>query len=339
MKKHANIPIFIPHLGCPNNCVFCNQRSISGRQSFDVSEVESQIEGALSTLSEDTFKEIAFFGGSFTGIDRDLMIYLLKVGKRYIDDGKVSGIRLSTRPDYIDKERLEILKAHGVSAVELGLQSMDDAVLSTSKRGHTAAAAEKACALIKEYGFELVGQMMIGLPASTPESEMYTAKRICEMGADAARIYPTVVFYGTELCDMARAGEYTPLSDEEAVIRTKNVLEIFDSSSVRCIRVGLCASENLADESEVFGGANHSAVGELAMGEVYYDRICEKLGESGEYKGKNLTIFGAKGSTSKIAGQNRRNKIRICEKYGFNKIKILEKNEIIGYNIILDVYS
>ncbi len=340
MKKHVNIPIFIPHLGCPNNCVFCNQRSISGRQSFNPSEVEPQIEQALSTLSDDTEREIAFFGGSFTGIDRGLMLYLLGIGKKYIDDGKVSGIRLSTRPDYIDCERLEILSRYGVRAVELGLQSMDDGVLTASKRGHTSADAERACALVKEYGFELVGQMMIGLPSSDAQKEIYTARRICELGADGARVYPTVVFYNTELCEMARKGAYPPLTQEEAVMRTKDVLGVFDSYGVPCIRVGLCASENLSDEDEVYGGANHSAVGELAMGELYFERICQSLDEmGGDFAGKTLTVYASRGSTSKVSGQNKRNKIRLSKKYGFNKIKILEKSEIIGYNIILDVDS
>ena len=337
MKKHVNIPIFIPHLGCPNNCVFCNQRSISGRQSFDPSEVTGQIESVLATLGEDTEREIAFFGGSFTGIDRELMIYLLEVAKGYIDRGEVSGIRLSTRPDYIDRERLDILARYGVRTVELGLQSMDGSVLRATKRGHSAADAERACALVKEYGFELIGQMMVGLPCSTPESEIYTAQRICDMGADGARVYPTVVFYNTELCEMAKQGEYLPLTDADAVERTKNVLDVFERRGIPCIRVGLCASENLSDEDEVYGGANHSAVGELAMGELYFERICAELDKYGDISGKNLTISVSLRSTSKAAGQNRRNKIRICEKYGVNKIKILEKSEIIGYNIILDV--
>lgn len=337
MKKHVNIPIFIPHLGCPNNCVFCNQRSISGRQSFDPSEVTGQIESVLATLGEDTEREIAFFGGSFTGIDRELMIYLLEVAKGYIDRGEVSGIRLSTRPDYIDRERLDILARYGVRTVELGLQSMDGSVLRATKRGHSVADAVRACALVKEYGFELIGQMMVGLPCSTPESEIYTAQRICDMGADGARVYPTVVFYNTELCEMAKQGEYLPLTDADAVERTKNVLDVFDRRGIPCIRVGLCASENLSDEDEVYGGANHSAVGELAMGELYFERICAELDKYGDISGKNLTISVSLRSTSKAAGQNRRNKIRICEKYGVNKIKILEKSEIIGYNIILDV--
>ena len=337
MKKHVNIPIFIPHLGCPNNCVFCNQRSISGRQSFDPSEVTGQIESVLATLGEDTEREIAFFGGSFTGIDRELMIYLLEVAKGYIDRGEVSGIRLSTRPDYIDRERLDILARYGVRTVELGLQSMDGSVLRATKRGHSVADAVRACALVKEYGFELIGQMMVGLPGSTPESEIYTAQRICDMGADGARVYPTVVFYNTELCEMAKQGEYLPLNNADAVERTKNVLDVFDRRGVPCIRVGLCASENLSDEDEVYGGANHSAVGELAMGELYFERICAELDKYGDISGKDLTISVSLRSTSKAAGQNRRNKIRICEKYGVNKIKILEKSEIIGYNIILDV--
>ncbi|MBO5845180.1 MAG: radical SAM protein, partial [Clostridia bacterium] len=281
--------------------------------------------------------EIAFFGGSFTGIDRELMIYLLDLAKGYIDRGEVSGIRLSTRPDYIDRERLDILSRYGVSAVELGLQSMDQQVLDVAKRGHSVADAERACALIKEYGFELIGQMMVGLPGADPASEVYTAERICDMGADGARVYPTVVFYNTELCEMAKQGAYTPLETSDAVQRTKRVLEVFDRRGVPCIRVGLCASENLSDEDEVYGGANHSAVGELAMGELYFDKICAELDKCGDISGRSLTISVAERATSKVAGQNRRNKLRICEKYGVNKIKILEKNEIIGYNIILDV--
>ena len=338
MKKHINIPIFIPHLGCPNNCVFCNQRSISGHLSFDRSSVDSEIKEVLSTLSGDTYREIAFFGGSFTGIDRELMIYLLEVAKRYVDAGEVQGIRLSTRPDYISEEILDILRAYGVTAVELGIQSMSQSVLDASKRGHNTEVTERACALVKRYGFELVGQMMIGLPGADAETEKYTARRICEMGADYARVYPTVVFYETELCDMARCGEYIPLSDEEAVMRTKEVLRVFDSFDVPCIRVGLCASENLSDETAVYGGANHSAIGELAMGELYYEKICEWLDKNPEKRGPELVIYGGIGTTSKISGQNKRNKIRICKKYGISKIKILEKSEIIGYNIILDTF-
>lgn len=334
--RHINIPIFIPHMGCPNRCVFCDQRSISGKRMFDETKVREEIEGVLATAKEDDEAEIAFFGGSFTGIDRALMCRLLDMAQEYIERGRVSGIRLSTRPDYIDREVLELLSLYGVKHIELGLQSMDDGVLATTRRGHDAACAERACRLVKEYGFSLVGQMMIGLPSSSVEKEQATAERLCELAVDAVRIYPTVVFRGTELCEMAKVGLYVPLSDGEAILRTKTALRVFVEQGIPCIRVGLCASERLSSD-EVFGGANHSAIGELAMGELYYDLICEKLNGMGEISGKNAVIYVSKGSTSKVIGQKKKNYERILKKYSLNRIKVLEKNEILGYNIIIDL--
>ena len=335
--KHVNIPIFIPHLGCPNNCVFCNQRSISGKQEFCRESAEEEIKNALLTVGEDWETEIAFFGGSFTGIDRELMIFLLDTAQKYIDCGKVKSIRLSTRPDYINDEILTILSCYGVKTIELGLQSMDDKVLEASKRGHTAEVGEKACKLVKKYNFSLVGQMMVGLPLSTPESELYTAELLCRLGVDAVRIYPTVVFYETELCSMAEKGEYTPISNEEAVYRTKELLKVFDRNNVECIRVGLCASENLSSDEAVFGGANHSAIGELAMGEVYYDKMCQLIENCGSAEGKKLTFYVSQGSTSKAIGQKRKNAERIMKKYSPLGIKVVEKNHISGYNIEMDI--
>lgn len=335
MKNHVNIPIFIPHLGCPNQCVFCNQRAISGQSDFCAEAVEGKIRQALSTVPAGCEREIAFFGGSFTGIDRELMTSLLACAAEFVERGEASGIRLSTRPDYIDGEILAILKRYPVRTVELGLQSLDDRVLAATRRGHTAACAERACREVVQAGFSLVGQMMIGLPASDGESERQTARKICGLGADAVRVYPTVVFRDTELAGMTGSGEYVPLTCEEAVRRTKDVLMIFDGAGIPCIRVGLCAGESLSDPEQVLGGANHSAIGELAMGEVYYERLCRALDKAG-YSGGTLTVYVAVGAVSRASGQNRRNKVRICEKYGFEKIKVLEKNEIIGYNIILE---
>ena len=335
MPRHINIPVFIPHLGCPNACVFCNQRSISGHMTFDPSSVEREIDEALSTVSADDECEIAFFGGSFTGIDRALMVELLEKAQKYIDMGRVSSIRLSTRPDYINDEILDILSRYGVRTVELGLQSLSDRVLIASGRGHDAACAERACRAIKARGFELIGQMMIGLPMSDTESEMMTAKKIIELGADGARVYPTVVFKDTVLADMTYSGSYFPLTDEEAVERTANVLDIFDRAAVPCIRVGLCASENLSDEECVVAGANHSAIGEMAMSELYFRRLCGELDKI-DIDGGELTVFVSRGSVSKAVGQKKRNKIKISEKYGITRIKVLEKKEIIGYNIIIE---
>ncbi len=334
-KRHVNIPIFIPHIGCPNACVFCNQRSISGHMDFDPTTVDAEIAEALATVGEGAVCEIAFFGGSFTGIDRDLMLYLLGVAQKYIDEGRVEGIRMSTRPDYIDDRVLSDLSRFTVKTIELGLQSLDDKVLTASGRGHDAECALRACRAVKAAGYELIGQMMIGLPSSTPESEMMTARLICEAGADGARVYPTVVFYDTELACMAERGEYLPLTTEAAVERTKNVLSVFADADVPCIRVGLQASENLADESKVMGGASHSAIGELAMGELYFERICREIERRG-ISGGDLVIYVSRGSVSKAVGQKKRNKERICQKYGIRRIKVLEKSDVLGYNIILD---
>ena len=258
MKKHVNIPIFIPHLGCPNQCVFCNQRSITGHKDFDPESVVWLIEEALSTIPNDTEKEIAFFGGSFTGIDYALMCRLLDIAYSYVKTGRVASIRCSTRPDYINEKILDKLKASGVSVIELGLQSIDENVLKTCKRGHTFIQEKTAVKMIKERGFSLVGQMMIGLPGSTLEKEKETAEFICESGADGARIYPTVVFKDTELCHMAECGEYTPLDLEDAIFRTAEVLKIFNDHKVKVIRVGLCASENLSSPDSYFAGPNHT---------------------------------------------------------------------------------
>ena len=335
MKKqnHRNIPIFIPHLGCPNMCVFCNQRSISGKQSFCRDSVRREIDEALSTIEKDAEVEIAYFGGSFTGIDRELMIYLLDVAEEYIQKprenrAKVIGIRMSTRPDYIDGEIMEILSRYHVKTVELGLQSMRDEVLFASKRGHSSADAERACRFIKDAGYSLIGQMMIGLPGSTLEDEIYTAKKICEMGADGARIYPTVVFYDTELADMAAKGEYEMLSVDEAVMRSKEVLKVFNESRVECIRIGLCASDNLLDEGKVMGGANHPSLGELVMGEEYFDRMSAMADNivAQEEPGGVITFTVPRGDMSKAVGQRGKNRTRLEEKYKNHKIVIKEAN-------------
>ncbi len=322
MKKHVNIPIFIPHLGCPNQCVFCNQRSISGVSKFDVSDVIPTIESALATVGPEADVEIAFFGGSFTGIDRSLMLELLDIAYSYVLSGRVQSIRCSTRPDYIDEEILEILRSHGVRVIELGLQSVSDRVLNVTKRGHTADDCERACRLVKEKGFSLVGQMMIGLPASTPKEEFETADFIISVGADAARIYPTVVFKETELCRMCGVGEYTPLSVDESVKRSAPVLKKLRDAGVEVIRIGLCASENLVDDNTYYAGPNHPALGELIESELYYQGIAEEIAKYPD--AKNITVTVRKGELSKVIGQHRSNKTRLINEFGLTGLKFRE---------------
>lgn len=341
MEKHINIPIFIPHEGCPNSCVFCNQRTITGQENHADRDIKKEIDKALSTYEGKAENaEIAFFGGSFTGIDRALMVRLLDDAYEYVKSGRVSSIRLSTRPDYISEEILDILKARGVTHIELGIQSASDKVLCASKRGHTFADTEKACRLINEYGFILGGQMMIGLPSSTVEDEICTAEKIAELGCKEARIYPTVVFYDTELCRMAKNGSYTPLSVDDAVERCYAAYHALTSHPlnkdhpIKVLRIGLHASENLADESKVYAGANHPAMGELVMNRKYRASVFEMLEHYKKhpelgYKGKTLIIKCHTSELSKVIGQKKANKTlfrKVALEIGFSDVKIVGDN-------------
>lgn len=336
MKKHVNIPIFIPHLGCPNQCVFCNQRTISGVESFDISRVRIEINEALATVDTSQEAEIAFFGGSFTGIDKELMISLLKLANEYILCGRVKSIRCSTRPDYIDDDILDILNEYKVDTIELGLQSTSDKVLMLSKRGHLRFDEEKACRLIVERGFNLVGQMMIGLPGSTLDDEIETARFIIESGAVGARIYPTVVFRDTELCDMSKRGEYSPIGLQEAIERSAVILEMFHSNGIHVIRIGLCASENLSDEEKYYAGPNHPALGEMIEAALFYNRISRSLDKRHSYIGEALRIYVAPGCLSKAIGQKKSNKERLIREYGFKDVKFKEDNRLSGYELMIE---
>ena len=331
MSRHVNIPIFISHLGCPNQCVFCNQRHISGVQDFCPGDVDKLIKEALATVNNDDEVEIAFFGGSFTGIDRDLMISLLETSYKYVEMGKVESIRCSTRPDYINEEIVGILKKYGVKTVELGLQSCSDNVLKASKRGHNFEAERDACEIIVDSGLNLVGQMMIGLPGSDIESEIESARFIINSGAVGARIYPTVVFRDTELYHMTLSGEYKALSIDEAVERSALVLELFINAGVRVIRIGLQASEGLSSKESYYAGPNHAALGELVENRLYYNKISKKLSDMHLSGDEKIDIFVARGALSKAVGQKKQNKIRLAEKY--RNIRFFESENLAGYDI------
>lgn len=334
--RHVNIPVFIPHLGCPNQCVFCNQRFISGVQEFRAADLSRIIDEALSTISPCDEVEIAFFGGSFTGIDRDLMIDLLKIASSYISDGRVSALRCSTRPDYINEEVLDILSLYGMKTIELGLQSVSEDVLALSKRGHGFQEEKTACKLIVSRGFSLVGQMMIGLPGSTPESEEKTADFIISSGALGARIYPTVVFRDTELCEMALSGVYEPLSVEQAIKRSAAVMKKFIKANVDVIRVGLCSSENLSGDETYYDGPNHPALGELVENELYFELIKDKLSKV-DPTDKKIIVSVARGNLSKAIGHKKKNKLRLKNELLISNIDFCESEELSKYDLIVSV--
>ena len=276
----GNISVFIPHIGCPNICSFCDQRRISGSAAApSPDEAEEMIRSAFDRMpAEDrAHSEIAFFGGSFTAIPRDYMEALLSRAEKYLMKSRADGfggIRLSTRPDCIDDEILGLLKEYGVTAIELGAQSMCDRVLEMNRRGHTAEDAVRSAALIKKYGFEMGLQIMAGLYGSSPEDDIYTMRRAAECSPDTVRIYPTVILRGTYLAELYERGEYVPYPFEKCVEVCAEMLQYFTARHIRVIRLGLHAEETL--EKNRIGGYYHPAFAELVRSELFR-RAEEKL--------------------------------------------------------------
>ncbi len=335
--KHINIPIFVPHLGCPHNCVFCNQKTITGNCGFDINSIEKTVDDALSSIDfKKTDVQIAFFGGSFTGIERSLMTEILSRAEKYVKIGAVSSLRLSTRPDYINAEILGILSEYSVKTIELGIQSTSDRVLLASGRGHTAEDSKNASLLIKKYGFELVGQMMIGLPLSDLPSEIKTAEDIVKFGADAARIYPTVVFADTALEMLTLNGKYQPLEIKDAAKRSAKVYKIFNDNSVDVIRIGLCETDGLRSEKKI-GGAYHPALGELCMNEFYLLKITEKLAKLNLTGVSEIEILTAPRTLSQAIGQKKCNLTELSNKYPNIKITFSESITIPSKNVEIKI--
>ncbi|MDR4505225.1 MAG: radical SAM protein [Candidatus Scalindua sp.] len=281
MKKHSNIPIFIPELACPHKCVFCDQEKISGRRSIPgPGDVKGIVEQYLETMPGNRTVTIAFFGGSFTGIPLVLQEQYLKEAFRFVMNGKISGIRLSTRPDYINGAVLELLRKYGVTIIELGVQSTNREVLSKSGRGHTFEDIRNAADLICKNGFELGLQMMIGLPEDTYKKSIQTANDIVSFGARNVRIYPAIVVKGTALEKLYHAGKYIPLTLEQAVEWTKNIVHIFEKNNVSIIRMGLHPSEELVIGKSFIAGPYHASFKEMVMTKIWEENINSKLNEN-----------------------------------------------------------
>ena len=281
--KHKTIPVFVPHMGCPNDCSFCNQKKITGTDTKVTEEVvENQIKEALITVSSDDFVEIGFFGGSFTGIERDTQNKFLKIAKKYVDMGNVNAIRLSTRPDYIDDDILNNLKDFGVTTIELGAQSMDDSVLLKNRRGHTYDDIVKASRLIKEHKISLGIQMMTGLFGDSDETCMKSLEKIVALHPDCVRIYPTLVLRDTYLHQLYEEGVYTPQTLDDAVKLCADLKERFDEENIPVIRIGLMTSDNINPDVDVVAGPYHPSIGELVLSEIYLRKILKEIKENAE---------------------------------------------------------
>lgn len=325
--KHANISIFVPHIGCPNRCSFCDQHSITGCVSAPTNEdVDRAVAIAITSKNyRPEHTEIAFFGGSFTAIQDDYRRSLLKAAAKWVENGTVCGIRISTRPDAIDDEILLQCKQYHVSSIELGAQSLEDEVLQKNHRGHTAQDVVAASRKIKEYGFSLGLQMMTGLFGDCEEYALETAQKIIELGPDTVRIYPTIVFRNTALARLYEQGEYRPQTVEEAVQLGATLLQLFHEAHIPVIRFGL----HTVRQEDFLAGPWHPALRELCESEWYYRLLTERLKEKGPY-----WVRVSKSAVSKMVGQQKENLKRL-EKAGY-RCRVRGSEDLKEYEIEIE---
>lgn len=316
------IPVFVPQLGCPHQCVFCNQRRITGRLSpVTAGDVKRIIDQAAAFLPDGGKRQLAFYGGSFTAIPVPQQEALLGAAREGIERGQIDAIRLSTRPDAIDGNVLRRLERFGVETVELGAQSMDDTVLRLSGRGHTASDVERASKLLKGAGFQLVLQMMTGLPGDTAEKDLETARRLIALEPDGVRIYPTVVVRDSPLYELWQAGRYAEHTVEDAVAVCARLVPLFEEAGVAILRLGLNPSEELSAGAAA-AGAYHPALGELVRARVWRDRAEKAL--EGVAAGSCVTLLVPPGMRSQMSGQHRENLLWLAERFALAQIRVAE---------------
>lgn len=323
MKRMYIIPIFIPHMGCPFKCVFCDQNTITGfGENIDEKYIRNTIEGYLKTIPRNSKIEVSFYGGSFTGIPIYKQNLYLHIAKEYFDSGKIDAIRLSTRPDYINSSILDNLKRYNVSIIELGVQSMDDEVLVKSYRGHSSYDVVKAVNLIKRYDFKLGLQMMIGLPGDNLSKIRSTLQKIILLKPDFVRIYPTLVIKGTYLEKMYKDGVYTPFGFDETIEICKELYIVFLKNDINVIRIGLQPTDNINFNADIVSGPFHPAIGQVVESAIIRDML-EFIFRKNNIKNENLCIIANPKYFSTVIGQRKINKITLEDKF---KLKINFKN-------------
>ena len=310
------LPIFVPHAGCPNDCVFCNQRRISG--SLFPAGADT-VRSAVEALPEGGGHELAFYGGSFTAIPGEQQEDLLSAAREAMERGKITSVRVSTRPDAIDAAVLRRLKQYGVETVEVGAQSMCDEVLRLSGRGHTREDTVRAAGLIKAAGLRLVLQMMTGLPGSNEERDTDTAKALIELAPDAVRIYPTVVIRDTALEELWRAGAYREHTVEAAVCLCAKLLPLFGAAGIPVIRLGLNPTEELSGGAAV-AGAYHPAFGELVRSHILREKAEALLVDI--MPKSRVTLFVKSRDISAMTGQHRENLAYLRERFALGEIRV-----------------
>ncbi len=322
--KHYNIPVFIPHLGCPFKCIFCNQQKIASQEKIpDIDDVVKIIEKHLSTIPVNAGEvELAFFGGNFTAIERKLQEEYLSAVNPYIEKGRIDSIRISTRPDFIDLNILTFLEKRGVKTIELGVQSLNDEVLKTSKRGYRAEDVFKACHLIKKQGFRLGIQLMIGLPGDDYSLAKETTNTVISLKPDMVRIYPTLVITGTVLEKMFHRGQYKPLTLQEAITLAKDLFLMFQKEEINVIRMGLQPSEDLQQAGTVIAGPYHPSFGELVEQEIFKQQAKKLIQDyfNTVKTQKSVNLYVHEKDISKMIGSKRSNILYLKNVFNLNNI-------------------
>ena len=338
LHKPFIIPIFLPHAGCPQRCVFCNQSSITGISAKQPRiDIGKQVDAFLKFKSARHNEiQIAFFGGNFLGISADEIKYLLAEAAEYVTAGRVDSIRFSTRPDTIDSQRLHLIKNYPVTTIELGVQSMDERVLAAAKRGHHATDTEKAVRCLRDLSYEVGVQLMVGLPEDTPERSIASAQRIVRLKPDFVRIYPTVVLAGSPLAAMYRKGNYAPLGLDQAVSRAKNLYLLFKRAGIRVIRMGLQASKDLEDGAAILAGPYHPAFGHLVYSEIFLDMAVEQIKSSAQHSDA-ISIRTHPCNISRLRGMRNRNIELLEEKFGFESIAVRPDNALAEDQLEVDM--
>lgn len=333
MSKKNIIPVFVPHYGCPNDCVFCNQNKITGVSTDITSEkVEELILEYISYFKDKSNIEVAFYGGSFTAIDIDVQSELLSVAKKYKDMGIVKEIRLSTRPDCIDDNILRNLKKYSVDTIELGVQSLDSGVLELSNRGHDIKSVYLASELIKKYKFNLGLQQMLGLPGDNYNKAIKTAEEFIKLNPSCIRIYPTLVIKETKLESDYYEKIYEPLSIDDAIYISKELLKIYTKNNINVIRIGLQPTEEIQMDASVVAGPFHPAFRQLVESELIFDVLIKYFNN---IKVDNVLEIEASGKNiSNISGQKGNNKKKLIEKLKIKKLKLRESN-LDDFNLVL----
>lgn len=331
LKKQYIIPIFVPHLGCPNDCIFCNQKSISGQTKMITKEdIKSTIEFYLEKIRDkESYIEVAFFGGSFTGIEVEKQEEFLETAYEYIKEGKVNSIRISTRPDYIEKEILKRLKRYKVKTIELGVQSANDYILKRSGRGHTFKDVEKASRMIRWSGFNLGHQMMVGLPESTKTDEINTAKQLIKLKPKMVRIYPVLVIKNTKLEKEYNEGIYQPLSLVQAVEICKDLDMMFTKKGIDVIRIGLQNTDEISDpkgeKSKVVAGPYHPAFRQLVESGLWYDSIVNRIKKL-NVKVREVEVVINPIDVNNVIGHKRENILKLKDIYDVDLVVKQDEN-------------